>query len=245
VELHVLPTPRPNRGSTRSRPRIREDSPTHELIPWVIERFGHLRSVITTAFGMEGCALIDMFARRGHPLTVIYIDTMFFFPETYALRDRMIERYPGFEFVNRGTTLTPEEQSSRYGPKLWKSDPDLCCKLRKVDPMREALRGVDVWVTALRRSQSPTRANVRTLEWDWNYHVLKFSPLARWTRPEIWDYVKAHDVPYNPLHDRGYPSIGCTHCTTPVEGARVVDYSRAGRWSGTEKKECGLHGEGI
>ncbi|HEX5962578.1 MAG TPA: phosphoadenosine phosphosulfate reductase family protein, partial [Gemmatimonadales bacterium] len=138
-------------GSTVSR--IDESTPTDEVIAWMIERFRNRRVVITTSFGMEGCALIDMFAAQGAAPTVVYLDTMFFFPETYALRDRMVRRYPLITFVNRGTSLTPEAQEVRYGPQLWRKDPDLCCSLRKVEPMHQALSGADVWVTAITRSQ--------------------------------------------------------------------------------------------
>ena len=111
--------------------------------------------------------------------------------------------------------------------------------------MVEAMRGVDVWVTALRRGQSATRAGLKRVEWDWNYQVVKLNPLADWTRPQVWEYIQANNVPYNPLHKEGYPSIGCTHCTVRVEGSRPDQYTRSGRWNGTEKTECGLHGYGI
>ncbi|MCH8965299.1 MAG: phosphoadenylyl-sulfate reductase [Planctomycetes bacterium] len=225
--------------------QVGEDSPADQLIAWCMDYFGDRTLGVTTSFGMEGCALIDMIARTSRPLTVVYMDTMFFFKETYALRDRMIERYPHLEFVNRGTTLTPEQQASIHGPELWKRDSDLCCKIRKVDPMREVMKDVDVWITGLRRDQSKARANIRILEWDWQYQVLKFNPLASWSRKQIWEYIQANKVPYNALHEQGYPTVGCTHCTTPVPGSTIGEYSRAGRWVGTEKSECGLHGDGI
>ncbi len=225
---------------------IDDDTPSDRLIPWTLERFGHSNMVITTSFGMEGCALIDMYARHGKPLTIIYLDTMFFFPETYALRDKMAGRYPHLTFVNRGTDLTPEAQAAKYGEELWKTNPDLCCKIRKVDPMNEVMKEADVWITGLRRSQSVNRANLKLIEWDWRYQVLKVNPLAAWEREGIWEYIQKHDVPYNELHERGYPTVGCTHCTKPVPGSSPSDYSRAGRWSDMEKTECGLHGgEGI
>ncbi|MHC4695850.1 MAG: phosphoadenylyl-sulfate reductase [Planctomycetota bacterium] len=228
------------------RELITEDSPTDQLIAWTLERFSDQRLVITSSFGMEGCALLDMYAAHGRPLTVIYLDTMFFFPETYKLRDRFIERYPNLHLVNRGTALTPEQQAARHGDELWKRDPDTCCKLRKVDPMYAAMAEVDVWITGLRRSQSVTRANLRVIDWDWRYQVLKVSPLAKWERAQVWEYIQKHDVPYNELHEKGYPTVGCTHCTAPVPGSSPCDYSRAGRWSNGEKTECGLHGgEGI
>ncbi|MBI4718114.1 MAG: phosphoadenylyl-sulfate reductase [Planctomycetes bacterium] len=221
---------------------INEETPTDRFIAWTLERFASQRMIMTSSFGMEGCALIDMYARHGQPVTVVYLDTMFFFPETYKLRDRLVQRYPHIEFVNRGTTLTPEEQARLHGDELWKHNPTLCCKLRKVDPMFPVMAEADVWVTGLRRGQSSTRANLRLIDWDWQYQVLKISPLVKWDRKQIWEYVKQNDVPYNELHERGYPTVGCTHCTTPVEGVAPGEYSRAGRWAGTEKTECGLHG---
>jgi phosphoadenosine phosphosulfate reductase len=223
---------------------IGENTPAAEFIAWTLERFRNERIVLTTSFGMEGCALIDMYARVGQPLDVVYLDTMFLFPDTYALRDRMIERYPHLRFVNRGTTLTPETQAVEHGPELWRANPEECCRLRKVEPMREVLAEADVWITGITRSQSAARAVVRRIEWDWQFQLIKISPLADWDRERVWEYVQREDVPYNPLHTRGYPSIGCTHCTVPVTGARVSDYSRAGRWAGSEKTECGLHNHG-
>ena len=225
---------------------INDESPTDQVIAWTLERFADQRMVITTSFGMEGCALIDMCAEKGKHLTVVYLDTMFFFPETYTLRDRMVERYPNLKFINRGTKLTPQEQKIRYGEELWVHNPEQCCQLRKMEPMTEVMADVDVWITGLMRSQSATRANIQLIEWEWRYQVLKINPLFKWDRARIWKYIQEHDVPYNPLHEQGYPTIGCTHCTKPVPGSRPGDYSRAGRWNGTDKTECGLHGgEGI
>ncbi|HEY3245927.1 MAG TPA: phosphoadenylyl-sulfate reductase [Phycisphaerae bacterium] len=225
--------------------KVSESSTPIEIIDWMLERFAGRRMVATTAFGMEGCALLDMLAERVTRFTVVYLDTHFFFPETHELRRRLAQRYPQIEFVNRGTTLTAEQQAELYGERLWERDPDLCCKLRKVDPLVDALCGVDVWVTGLRRGQSSTRAGLEVVEWDWKYELLKVSPLAGWDRPQVWQYIREHGVPYNVLHERGYPSIGCMQCTQPVPGAGVQDYTRAGRWAGTGKTECGMHGYGI
>ncbi len=222
---------------------IDEHTPTDEFIAWTAERFRNRRMVLTTSFGMEGCALIDMYAKHGAVPTVVYLDTMFLFPETYSLRDRMVRRYPLVTFVNRGTSLTPEAQEARFGPELWRRDPDLCCQLRKVAPLRQALTGADVWITAITRSQGGTRSGVELVGWDWHYQVLKICPLATWDRQRVWDYVRENNVPYNELHEQGYPTVGCTHCTAPVPGSSPGEYSRAGRWAGTEKTECGLHWE--
>lgn len=232
-------------SNNEAEAKLGEDSPSEQLIAWSLENFAERKMLITTSFGMEGCALIDMFAKTQKPLTIAYLDTMFFFKETHELRERMEQRYPHLTFVNRGTALTPEQQETIYGPELWKRDPDQCCKIRKVDPMIEVMKDVEVWLTGLRRDQSPARANMRVLEWDWKYQVLKFNPLASWSRKMIWEYVQHNSVPYNALHEQGYPTVGCTHCTTPVPGSSIGEYSRAGRWTGTQKNECGLHGDGI
>ncbi len=236
------------RDSTEAKPdeatpdtAIGEDSPPERVVEWMLGRFAGRRLVMTTAFGMEGCALIDMIARHGVAMPVVYLDTGFLFPETLQLRDRLAQRYPLLSFENQGTSLTPEAQEALYGPELWARDPDTCCSLRKVEPMRQVLRGADVWVTGLTRSQSSARSELRVVEWDWKYQLVKVSPLAAWDRARVWDYVREHQVPYNELHDRGYPTLGCTHCTVAVAGNVTGEYTRDGRWTGRDKNECGLH----
>jgi phosphoadenosine phosphosulfate reductase len=221
--------------------RIAQDAAPQDAIAWALERFDDRKLVITTAFGLEGCALIDMVARHGRELRVVWLDTMFLFPETYRLRERLAVRYPHLRFEKHGTTLTPEEQETHHGPELWRRDPDACCRLRKVDPLRQVLAEAEVWMTGITRHQGPTRAGAGVVEWAHDYGVLKVNPLAAWDRPKVWEYIQANEVPYNELHERGYPTLGCTHCTLPVAGATPATYSRAGRWAGTEKTECGLH----
>ena len=235
--------------STSPRPDssngVSESSSPTALVDWALHRFADQRTILTSAFGMEGCALIDMVARRVSAFTVVYLDTGFFFPETIGLLGRLVERYSHVDFVNGGTTLTLQEQQDRHGENLWRRDPNTCCWLRKIEPMAAVMEGGDVWLTGLRRSQSPTRQHLRVVEWDWKYDLLKVNPLAYWERKDVWEYIQKHDVPFNELHLRGYPTIGCTHCTAPVPGAGVTDYTRDGRWAGEEKTECGLHGDGI
>ena len=226
-------------------PQISDKAPPGDVLDWALRRFAGWAMVATTQFGMEGCALIDMLARRTERFTVIYLDTHFLFSETYELRDRLAKRYPNITIENRGTDLTPDQQVTEYGDQLWVRNPDQCCQLRKVEPMTGALRGVDVWITGLRRSQSAARGSIVPVAWDWKYQLLKVNPLAGWERKDVWEYIQQHEVPYNPLHERGYPSIGCTHCTVPVSGIGVDGYSRDGRWPGTTKNACGLHGDGI
>jgi phosphoadenosine phosphosulfate reductase len=236
-----IPLPEPGAGGAAALAAPPDDAEPAEILAWALARFARHRVVITTAFGMEGCVLIDLLARRAEPATVTWLDTGFFFAETHELRARLERRYPAITFENRGTALSPEAQAAAYGPELWRRDPDRCCALRKVAPMDAVLAGADVWITAITRSQSAARAQVRAVAWDARRGVLKVSPLAGWDRARVWEYVRAHDVPYNALHERGYPTIGCTHCTAPVHGAGPGDYSRAGRWAGTGKTECGLH----
>jgi phosphoadenosine phosphosulfate reductase len=131
-----------------------------------------------------------------------------------------------------------DEQAVAWGPELWRRNPNECCRLRKLEPLREALRGVDLWITAIRRDQTPERAHAAVLEPDGRYGVLKVNPLVRWTSDDVWRFLHDRNIPYNTLHDEGYPSIGCHPCTTPVAPG---EDPRAGRWRGLDKRECGLH----
>jgi len=237
MTLPVLqPAPPEPSGSS-----LDELAPPARLVAWALDRFDPARTIVTTSFGMEGCALIDMIARTGRSCEITYLDTHFFFPETHELCERLAARYPRLVFVNRGTPVTPAEQAEVHGPRLWERDPDACCRLRKVAPLRRTLAGADVWISAVRRDQSLARHGVRVAEWDWRFDVLKISPLAHWSRRDVWAYVRTHGAPYNELHERGYSTIGCTHCTAPTRGARPLDYTREGRWRGSTKTECGLH----
>jgi phosphoadenosine phosphosulfate reductase len=170
---------------------------------------------------------------------VFYLDTDLLFPETYALRDQLEARY-GIHFERRTTGISLNGQASEYGERLWERRPDDCCRLRKVEPLREMLSGLRAWVTGVRRDQSPTRAAVGIVERDPQFGLLKVNPLARWSSQDVWKYIVKHDVPYNPLHDRGFPSLGCVPCTTPVQ---IGEDARAGRWRGLNKTECGIHRE--
>lgn len=219
----------------------REDAPPSDVLRWLAERVDPARWTMTTSYGMEGCALIDMAAELGLPLRVVMIDTGFLFEETLDVERRMIERHPHLRFERFATDLTPRLQEHVYGPDLWQRKPDLCCALRKVEPLRKALTGSDVWVTALRRSSNPARANAPTVSQHFGYGVLKVAPMASWTRRDVWRYVQDRGTPINALYEQGYPSIGCTHCTRPVDGATPTDDTREGRWAGQGKTECGLH----
>jgi phosphoadenosine phosphosulfate reductase len=190
-----------------------------------------------TGFGPEGCVLLDMIGRHRLAIDVFTLDTGLLFPETYELWRRLEARYR-LRIRAARSPLDLPAQAARHGDRLWERDPDLCCGIRKVDPLHAALEGLDAWVTSIRREQTPDRASVRVLEHDRRFGLVKVNPLATWTHAQVWDYIRTHDVPVSPLHARGYPSIGCVPCTSPVLPG---EDARAGRWRGHEKKECGLH----
>ncbi len=207
-----------------------------ELVSWGLAEF-HPRVVIASSFGAEDVVLIDMAGRAPSPFRVFTLDTDFLFAETYALIEQIEQRY-GIQVERCRSALTPEEQARQYGEALWSSQPDQCCNLRKVQPLKAKLQEFDAWITGIRRDQAPTRKGARKLEWDAKFELAKLNPLADWTWDQVWDYIRTHHVPYNPLHDQNYPSIGCTYCTRPVLPG---EDPRAGRWSGFQKTECGLH----
>jgi phosphoadenosine phosphosulfate reductase len=209
---------------------------SEQALRWGLSRFARSLS-IASSFGAEDVVLIDIASRTGLPFRVFTLDTDFLFPETYALIEIVEKRY-GIGVERTRPELTPEEQAEQFSPALWASRPDQCCNIRKVEPLKKYLSGLQAWVTGVRRDQAPTRAHTKKLEWDAKFGLVKINPLADWTWNQVWDYIKAHDVPYNPLHDKNYPSIGCTYCTRPVEAG---EDPRAGRWSGFTKIECGLH----
>lgn len=215
---------------------IAENWKPEEVLAWAFSTYGD-RIEIATGMGVEGMALVDIAHRLNPRVKVFTGDTEFLFSETYDLMDRVEEHY-GIHIERLYSRLTPEEQEQKYGKALWARDPDQCCSLRKVEPLRRKLDTLDAWVTAIRRDQTSARAGIRKVDWDAKFNLVKISPLADWTREEVWRYVIKHGVPYNVLHDRNYPSIGCTHCTRAVLPG---EEQRAGRWAGFAKNECGLH----
>ncbi len=206
------------------------------VLTWAFSTYGE-NVALATGMGVEGMVLLDIAHRINPNLKVFTGDTELLFPETYDLIRRVESRY-GIKIERLYSELTPRHQERVYGEALWASDPDQCCNLRKVEPLRRKLETLDAWITAIRRDQTSARAGIRKVDWDPKFDLVKISPLADWTREIVWSYVLEHNVPYNPLHDRNYPSIGCTHCTRAV---RPGEDQRAGRWSGFGKTECGLH----
>ena len=212
-----------------------EGKAPQEILGEAVRRIGDL--VFACSFGPEDMAILDMLAGIRPGLPIFYLDTDVLFAETYELRDRAVGRYrPNLIRVRPEVTLA--QQAERFGAELWKSHPDLCCDLRKVRPLAGFLAGRGGWITGVRRDQAPTRAHARVFEWDGKFGLVKVNPLAAWTQDEVWSYIRERGVPYNPLHDRGYPSIGCLHCTRPVAPG---EDPRSGRWAGRGKTECGLH----
>lgn len=207
-----------------------------DLLRWAFVTFGGYVE-IASGFGPEGVVLIDIAAKVQPEFRIFTLDTEFLFPETYSLMERIEKRY-GLRVERLKSALAPDAQERLHGGALWNRDPDACCNLRKVEPLREKLSQLRAWVTSIRRDQTPDRAGALKVQWDAKFHLVKINPLADWTAAKVWRYIHDHDLPYNPLHDRGYPSIGCTHCTRTVQPG---EDARAGRWSGFNKAECGLH----
>lgn len=192
------------------------------------------RIALACSFGAEDCLLVDAIGRSQLPIAIFTLDTGYLFPETYALWKELEGRY--------GITIrpapggAPKAETAETPP--WEVDADACCHARKVVPLRAQLSTLGAWVTGIRRDQTPERAGARVIEWDARFGLEKANPLAAWTSDQVWDYLRREGVPVNPLHARGYPSIGCEPCTSPVVPG---EDPRAGRWRGTAKKECGLH----
>lgn len=202
-----------------------------QVLGAMVDRF-HPSLALACSFQKEETVLLDMLLAIEPTARVFALDTHVLFPETYALW-RAVEKRYGIDIeVYQGPSLG--RQAAAHGDALWDSNPALCCAIRKVEPLGRALVGLQGWITGVRRDQSPTRAGTPKLAWDEAHELWKASPLADWSDDDVWAYVRERDLPYNMLHDRGYGSIGCTHCTLPGEG-------REGRWSGTDKTECGLH----
>jgi len=213
-----------------------ETASAEDVLRFAVETFPNI--TFACSFGAEDVVLVDMLQRVSPQTDIFYLDTDFHFKETYETRDRLKERYPGIPFVEVKPLITPEQQSEQHGDELWKVDPNQCCNIRKVEPLTRILGKYDAWITGIRRDQAPTRANAKKIEYDTKFGLVKFNPIADWTSEDVWNYIRSNNVIYNPLHDNHYPSIGCEYCTRQVMPG---EDPRAGRWSGQDKTECGLH----
>jgi phosphoadenosine phosphosulfate reductase len=212
-----------------------EASSAREALEWMFDTFGS-EHYIACSFQKTSSVTAHLASQINPEARFFYLDTDVLFPETYETRDRLAEHL-GVEF-DRFHNLTLEEQAAQHGDELWKRDPDSCCGLRKVEPMRRALSSVDCWVAGVRREDSSRRSHTPKFGWDKRFDLWKLNPLADWTERDVWNYIREHHLPYNPLHDQGYPSIGCTHCTQPVGPGGSA---RDGRWAGVAKTECGIN----
>jgi len=206
-----------------------------DCLRWAYETFGD-KLCLTCSWQKQSSVLVHMVSELGLDIPVIELDTGLFFAETYATRERLVERY-GLELV-RPEVMTIAEQHKQEGPNLWETNPDRCCHVRKIEPLERALKEFDAWVSGIRREQSLTRQDAERVEWSERYDVWKIQPLVDWNAKRVDAYIHVNEIPYNPLHDAGYPSIGCIPCTRPV--SRDED-ERAGRWADSDKIECGIH----
>lgn len=213
-----------------------ESATPQEILRWAIDRYAP-KFTMATAFGPEGMTIIHMLAEIAPETPIFNLETGYQFEETLALREKVKQRY-GIEVEYKYPELSVEQYEQLHGGPLYKTDPNRCCYDRKIRVLHDAARGWHAWASAIRRDQSPDRAKAPIVGWDRKFQLVKVSPLANWTKQDVWGLISKEDIPYNELHDKGYPSVGCQPCTRVVQ---IGEDERAGRWSGFQKTECGLH----
>lgn len=213
-----------------------ENAAPEEILRWVTSRFGD-RFTMATAFGPEGMCILHMLAEIAPSTYVFNLDTGYQFKETLELCERVAERY-GMRIDLRQPATTVAEYERLHGGPVYQTNPNQCCADRKIRVLEQTVKGFHAWASAIRRDQSADRSVVPIVGWDKKFGLVKVSPLANWTKKDVWKKILDNSIPYNPLHDQGYPSIGCWPCTRAV---LFGEDDRAGRWSGTAKTECGLH----
>ncbi len=213
-----------------------EGQSAETILRWAVDTF-YPKLTMATAFGPEGNCIIHMLAEINPRVRIFNLETGYQFPQTLELRERIKAKYGiEVEYVRPETTVA--EYEAEHGGPLYTHRSDQCCHDRKVLPLRRAVVGYEAWISAIRKDQTGDRAAAGVVQWDPKFNLVKINPLLNWTKKDVWSFIVKNDVPYNPMHDEGYPSIGCWPCTAPVgEG----EDDRAGRWRGTGKKECGLH----
>ena len=215
--------------------RLETASPL-EILEWTVETY-FPKLTMATAFGPEGCVILYLLAKINPKVHTFNLDTGYQFKETLELRDEIARRY-GIEVEMKRADTTVEEYEKIHGGPLYETNPDQCCFDRKVSVLKKAVVGFHAWMSGIRRDQSPDRAKAPIVGWDKKFNLVKISPLANFTKKDVWNLIVKENIPYNPLHDQGYTSIGCFPCTRAV---MFGEDERAGRWSGFQKKECGLH----
>lgn len=208
-----------------------------DVLKWAFAEYGD-EIVYACSFGAEGIVLIDLIYKVNKKAHIIFLDTGLHFSETYELIEKVKKRYPSLNINMIKPKVSLEEQAKWQGEELWRHNPNLCCHIRKVLPLQEELEKAKAWISGLRRDQSPLRSHTQFINRDEKFHNIKICPLIHWTWEDVLTYIHVNKLPYNPLHDKGYPSIGCAHCTVPVSD---TGDSREGRWAGHSKTECGLH----
>ncbi|MFC3883572.1 phosphoadenylyl-sulfate reductase [Bacillus songklensis] len=208
-----------------------------DVIKWAYSEYGD-KIVYACSFGAEGVVLVDLISKVNKKAKIVFLDTELHFKETYDLIDKIKRKYPSLNIQLVKPSVSLEEQAKLYGSELWKYNPNYCCYLRKIAPLTEQLSGMEAWMTGLRRDQSSTRSHLKFINKDDRFKLVKVCPIIDWTWEDVWNYIRINDLPYNELHDRHYPSIGCEMCTLPTTEAAGL---RAGRWAHSEKTECGLH----
>ncbi|MCC7339132.1 MAG: phosphoadenylyl-sulfate reductase [Pirellulaceae bacterium] len=213
-----------------------ESATPQEILAWAVQRYAP-KFTMATAFGPEGMTILHMLAEIAPDTPVFNLDTGYQFKETLELREEVKRRY-GIEVELKRPALTVEQYEAANGGPVYSHDPNRCCFDRKLTVLRQAAVGFEAWASAIRRDQSPDRAKSPIVGWDKKFGLVKVSPLANWTKKEVWSLIAKEDIPYNPLHDQGYTSVGCWPCTRSVLPG---EDERAGRWSGFAKTECGLH----
>lgn len=206
-----------------------------DALKWVVDNFE--RDEFALACSLGELVLLDMLVKIKKDARIFVIDTGLLFKETHELKERAEEKY-GIKLEVYSSPVSLERMEAEHGPELWKTDPDRCCEIRKVMPLKNVLSGLKLWISGIRREQAPSRANAPIVGMDEKYGLIKVNPLAGWTKKQVWDYICSNDVPYNELLDKDYPSIGCEKCTQKVCPGQD---QRSGRWAGFEKTECGLH----
>jgi phosphoadenosine phosphosulfate reductase len=212
-----------------------ENAHPQTILRWAVETYGD-KLALVTSLQPTGIVTLHMLKEITNSINILTLDTGLLFPETYQLIED-VEMQFGVTVQRIKSQLSLPQQAKQEGSILWETNPDQCCHIRKTTPLREALFGYDAWITGVRRDQSATRANVPVMAWDERNGSMKLAPFATWTEDMIWTYINAYELPYNKLHDRGYPSIGCYTCTkAPVDGDL-----RGGRWANHNKTECGIH----
>jgi phosphoadenosine phosphosulfate reductase len=213
-----------------------ESATPQEILRWAVDRFAP-RFTMATAFGPEGMTIIHMLAQIAPETPIFNLETGYQFKETLELREKVKEKY-GIEVEYKYPETSVQEYEAANGGPLYKTNPNQCCLDRKLKVLHEAARGQYAWASAIRRDQSSDRAKAPIVGWDRKFQLVKISPLANWSKKEVWSLISSEGIPYNPLHDLGYPSVGCWPCTRAVTQG---EDERAGRWSGFQKTECGLH----